>query len=65
MIFIDTPFNVSYIFLSSEREDSYTWAVDRLWVLMDNDFLPRVIVTDRELALMNAIEKIFPYANNI
>ncbi|KAH9753465.1 protein FAR1-RELATED SEQUENCE [Citrus sinensis] len=60
----DMTFNVAYTYLSSEREDSYTWALDRLRGLMDNDFLPRVIVTDRELALMNAIEKIFPRANH-
>ena len=57
-------FNVAYTYLSSELEDSYTWALDRLRGLMDNDFLPRVIVTDRELALMNAIEKKFPRANH-
>ena len=31
---------------------------------MDNDFLSKVILTDRKLALMNAIEKIFPNAKH-
>ncbi|XP_024039451.1 uncharacterized protein LOC112098079 [Citrus clementina] len=58
-------FNVGFAYLESEREDNYIWALERLKTIMQDDMLPAVIVTDRELALMNAIEKIFPSATNL
>lgn len=58
-------FNVGFAYLESEREDNYIWALERLKTIMQDDMLPTVIVTDRELALMNAIEKIFPSATNL
>ncbi|KAH9750386.1 protein FAR1-RELATED SEQUENCE [Citrus sinensis] len=58
-------FNVGFAYLESEREDNYIWALERLKTIMQDDILPTMIVTDRELALMNAIEKIFPSATNL
>ncbi|XP_060969793.1 protein FAR1-RELATED SEQUENCE 6-like [Cannabis sativa] len=58
-------FSIAFVFLNSEQEDNYTWALDRLKTMMGIDFLPNVIVTDRELALINAIEKVFPAAKHL
>ncbi|XP_060969857.1 uncharacterized protein LOC133037065 [Cannabis sativa] len=58
-------FSIAFVFLESEQEDNYTWALDRLKNMMDIDFLPNVVVTDRELALINAIEKVFPVAKHL
>uniref|UniRef100_A0A803PB10 OTU domain-containing protein n=1 Tax=Cannabis sativa TaxID=3483 RepID=A0A803PB10_CANSA len=52
-------FSIAFVFLESKQEDNYTWALDRLKNMMDIDFLPNEVVTDRELALINAIEKVF------
>lgn len=34
------------------------------WLFVKNDVLPQVIVNDRDLALMNAFESIFPSSTN-
>ncbi|XP_021801876.1 protein FAR1-RELATED SEQUENCE 5-like [Prunus avium] len=55
-------FSVAYVYMNAEKEDNYTWALTALRSLLDDNCLPRVIVTDRELALMNSITSIFPKA---
>ncbi|XP_028085433.1 putative protein FAR1-RELATED SEQUENCE 10 [Camellia sinensis] len=52
-------FSVAITYLQIERVDNYVWALQTLLDLMDNSVLPEVIVTDRELALMNAIGNTF------
>ncbi|XP_040361626.1 uncharacterized protein LOC112203005 [Rosa chinensis] len=49
---------------SEETEDNYTWALSRLRTLLDHCTLS-VFVTDRELALMNSISKIFPDSRHL
>ena len=49
-------FTVAFVFLKNEKEDSYTWALEHLKLLIDSDDFPKAIVTDRELALVNALE---------
>ena len=58
-------FCVACAFLEAEKEDNYSWACQTLRVLMDEHSLPNVIVTDREKALMNAIEGTFPQTTNL
>ncbi|KAM4058286.1 MULE transposase [Hirsutella rhossiliensis] len=50
-------FSVASVFLSGEAEPQYRWALQCLLDLAAEEGipLPRVIVTDRELALMNAL----------
>ncbi|XP_008228065.1 PREDICTED: uncharacterized protein LOC103327505 [Prunus mume] len=57
-------FCVGFIYLSSEREDNYVWALSVLRRLMDEIAMPDVIVTDRELALMKAIDAVFDTSLN-
>ncbi|GAA0175964.1 hypothetical protein LIER_42004 [Lithospermum erythrorhizon] len=52
-------FVAAYAFLSSEQEKIYTWVLDMLRKHMIKQ-LPTVILTDREMALINAIDIIFP-----
>jgi hypothetical protein len=49
-------------FLSGEKEGDYEWPMTQFKELLDeNDIpLPLYIVTDRELALINALETTFP-----
>jgi len=49
-------------FLSSEKEEDYSWSMSAFKEIMllhrvDN---PQVFVTDRELALINTLDKLFP-----
>ncbi|XP_028051733.1 uncharacterized protein LOC114256313 [Camellia sinensis] len=58
----EKTFSVGFAYLQYEKEDNYAWALGILRSLMDENSLPNVIVTDRELSLMNAIATIFPRA---
>ena len=48
---------IIFVFLEFEQEDNYIWALNRLNIMMSVDSLPEVIMTKRELALMNDIKK--------
>lgn len=58
-------FSVAFAYISYEKEDNYIWALTRLRSLLSDDCLPGVIVTDRDLALMNAISAVFPTARHL
>ncbi|XP_038698030.1 uncharacterized protein LOC119995588 [Tripterygium wilfordii] len=45
---------IAFVYLNSEKEENYTWALRCLRSTMEECTAPRVIVTDRELALMNS-----------
>ena len=49
-------------FLSGEKKEDYEWAMTQFKELLEKHDIPwpLSIVTDRELALMNALEKVFP-----
>ncbi|WOH13020.1 hypothetical protein DCAR_0832529 [Daucus carota subsp. sativus] len=53
-------FVVGLAFLQDEKKDSFEWALQCTKALFDQNHLPEVIVTDREYALMNAIDGVFP-----
>ena len=56
----ELTFHVAFVFMNHEYEDNYTWAMERLKNVMGSNIFSGVIVTDRKLALMNAIHKVFP-----
>nr|KAJ0202453.1 hypothetical protein LSAT_V11C600311600 [Lactuca sativa] len=55
----NTSFYSGFAFLEKEDEDSYIWALSAFQMILENCD-PSVIMTDRELALMNAIKMVFP-----
>ncbi|KAK3206077.1 hypothetical protein Dsin_020123 [Dipteronia sinensis] len=61
----ELTFSVAFVFLENERVDNYTWVLEKLKTVMDENMLPSVILTDREIALMNAIQNVFPNASNL
>ncbi|KAJ4716771.1 FAR1-related sequence [Melia azedarach] len=61
----ELTFSIAFAYLESEREDNYIWALERLRSMMADDALPSVIVTDKDLALMNAVRAVFPSATNL
>ncbi|XP_028099074.1 protein FAR1-RELATED SEQUENCE 5-like [Camellia sinensis] len=54
-----------FAYLQYERVDNYVWVLATLRDVMDGFVMPTIIVTDRELALMNAIQKIFPSGRHL
>ncbi|XP_052198258.1 uncharacterized protein LOC127805543 [Diospyros lotus] len=61
----ELTFPVAFAFMDHEYKDNYTWAMERLQSLMGSNIFSRVVVTDRELALINAIHKVFPNATTL
>lgn len=60
----NTSFYAGFVFLEREDEDSYTWALSVFKKTLENRE-PSVIMSDRELALMNAVKMVFPNTTNL
>ena len=58
-------FCVACAFVPAEKEENYTWVCETLRSLMDERSYPNVIVTDRDMALMNAIDRTFPQTTHL
>ncbi|RZC02629.1 Protein FAR1-RELATED SEQUENCE 6, partial [Glycine soja] len=59
-------FSAGFAYLEAERVNNIVWALERFRDLfLRNDRLPLVIVTDRDLALMNAVKTVFPESTNL
>nr|KAJ0208671.1 hypothetical protein LSAT_V11C400191360 [Lactuca sativa] len=55
-------FSIAFAFIVNEKEENYNWVLTCLKSTLEKCMHPRVIVTDRELALMNACQQVFPGA---
>ena len=58
-------FSVCFAYMEAEREGNYAWALGVLHSIIGEDVLPDVIVTDRELSLMKAINSVLPNARHL
>jgi histone-lysine N-methyltransferase SETD2 len=58
-----TTFNAGFVLLKEENVISYKWGLEAFKAV--TGVSPAVIATDRELALMNAIESVFPGSKNV
>jgi hypothetical protein len=56
-----TTFNASFAFLHAENKETYAWAMEQFSEVVT----PKVLCTDRKLALMNRIARVFPSCHNI
>jgi hypothetical protein len=56
-------FYVSFCFMADEIEESYKWCLTQLRELFSPDRVPGVMVMDRELALLNAVNEVFPWCH--
>lgn len=62
----ELTFTVAFAYMESEQTENFCWVLDKLKQLFVNkDVCPQVIVTDRDLALMKAIEVVFPNTINL
>ncbi|KAH1264608.1 Protein FAR1-RELATED SEQUENCE 5 [Glycine max] len=62
----EMTFSAGFAYLEGERVNNLVWALKRFQGLfLRNDRLPVVIVTDRDLALMNVVKVVFPECKNL
>jgi hypothetical protein len=54
-------FNAGFAFLHAKNEKAYAWVLEQFAKVMT----PKVLCTNRELALMNRITQVFPGCHNI
>ena len=52
-------FSVAFACLKVEWEDNFSWWLDNMKSLMHSLLMPYIIVTDKDLVLINVIERIF------
>jgi len=58
---IGLTFSAAFVLMATKRQNNFIWALQRLrGLFLRQDVYPTVIVSDRDLALMNAIEVVFP-----
>jgi len=59
-------YSVGFAFMTSEKEDNFTWALQMLLKLLEpNSDMPKVVVTDRETSMMNAVANVLPDSSAI
>ncbi|TYZ58403.1 hypothetical protein PybrP1_002537 [[Pythium] brassicae (nom. inval.)] len=61
----NTSFTIALCFLRSESQANYRWALSELRTKLGNEYVSGVVVTDRELALMNAVAISFPRSKHL
>jgi hypothetical protein len=57
----EETYSVGFAFMSNEKEENFTWVLQQCkGLLRSKEVKPKVIVTDRDAALMNAVATVFP-----
>jgi hypothetical protein len=64
---VGTTFNVALCFIKQEAEGDFLWALEQLknLVMRSENSFSKVMVTDRDLALISAIRVVFPSTYSI
>ncbi|KAI5399389.1 hypothetical protein KIW84_064662 [Lathyrus oleraceus] len=62
----ELTFAVGFAYMESEQTENFCWVLEKLKELfVKKDMCPQVILTNRDLALMKAIEIVFPRSINL
>ncbi|XP_028101052.1 uncharacterized protein LOC114300369 [Camellia sinensis] len=61
----DMSFAVAFPYLQFEQIDNYVWVLTTLRSLLDDIAILEVIVIDKDLALMNAIDRVFSTSRHL
>ena len=62
----DITYSISFAYMESERSDNYVWALNCLKHLtMRKNGLSKFFVSDRDLALVNALNAVFPQSKHL
>jgi hypothetical protein len=64
---LNTSIQAGIVLMQEEKETDYTWALTTFGEMLKEKDIdpPTVIITDREEALMNAVEAVFPAADSL
>jgi hypothetical protein len=57
---LNRNYHVAFCFLAKEEQSDYTWALSELKKQLDPGLKVGVVVTDCEMALINACKEVFP-----
>ncbi|KAJ0492950.1 putative MULE transposase domain, FHY3/FAR1 family [Helianthus annuus] len=55
--------SIMHAVICKEQNDNFVWVLEKIRSMLNECLEPRVIVMDKELALMNACAKAFPKAS--
>ena len=59
-------YSIAFAYMMSEKEESVTWALEKCRGLFKSvNMSPEVVVTDRDNALMKAVDEVFPKATTL
>jgi len=59
-------FSTSFVYLEGECLNNIVWALEQFrGIFLRRDAIPQVIVTDRDLTLMNVVKTVFPESTNL
>jgi len=59
-------YSVAFAFLSFEQENNFTWALEMLVGLLTSKLnMPKMVVTDRDTALMNVVATVLPETDHV
>ena len=59
-------FSIGFAFMTSEKTHDVAWALKKLKsLIVKEENLPQVIVTDKDMALMNVVESVFPTSKQL
>ncbi|KAI5427084.1 hypothetical protein KIW84_032494 [Lathyrus oleraceus] len=62
----ELTFDIAFAYMESEQTENFCWVLEKLKeLLVKKHSCPQVILTDRDLALMKAIEIVFPRSINL
>jgi histone-lysine N-methyltransferase SETD2 len=56
---VSTTFFVGFAFLKTEQQHNFSWALKQLSTIVGSSYKPQVVVTDRDLVLMNAVASVY------
>jgi hypothetical protein len=57
---LDKNYHTAFCFLVKEEEGDYVWALEQLQDLFEPGMVMSAVVTDREIAVINACRQVFP-----
>ena len=60
----NTSFYSYFVFMQKKGEEDYVWALTMLYDILSIENYPSVIISNRELALMNDIRIVFLLVSN-
>jgi hypothetical protein len=62
---VNTTFFVCFAFLKTSQQPDFSWTLEQLSAVAGSSHKPQVVVTDRDLALMNAVAVVFPTSKHL